>query len=239
MGSWRPKPVHLITFLACLICDLVAPLSLVRNDEGFIALLMLLAWMAAVPAAPVLLGLLLHLGGGRRWAVIAATAQFVLGLVTFAGGAQPLQAVYLTALGRPVEAVVADSTRECGNQVTGQAAEAGAYTCRGTLELVRLDGEAVAGGGMRGSDLVDARLEAARADGNPTDSITVLADPLGLVSPLTADPATGRPDVSGPRRIHAAALVVCWIVFAGSLATALVTGRRRPRTEFPVGGETA
>ncbi|GIH91781.1 hypothetical protein ACFFMN_28985 [Planobispora siamensis] len=239
MGRWRPKPIHLLTLLACLVCDLVAPLYLVRNDEGFLALLMFLAWMAGLLAAPVLLFLLLYAGGRKRWAVPVAAAQFVLGLVTFAGGAQPLHAVYLTVLGRPVEAVVADSARECGHHVTGQAAEIGPYVCTATLELVRPDGEAVAGGGMHGNEFADARLEAAMTDGNPADSITVLEDPLGLVSPRTADPATGRPDIGDFGRIHAVVLVICWIVFAGSLAAALVTGRRRPRTESPVGDETA
>ncbi|MBG0828638.1 hypothetical protein HS041_12750 [Planomonospora sp. ID67723] len=213
----------------------MAPLHLVRNDGGFFSVLMLLALMASLLAAPLLLFLCLY--GRGRWAACAVLAQIVLGFVTFAGGAQPLHAVYLVALGRPVEATVAGSTSECGHQVTGQAAETGPYVCTATLDLVGPDGEAVAGGGMRGNEFVGARLEAARTDGDPADSITVLEDPLGLARPLTADPATGWPEIGDLQGLHAVVLVLCWAALAGSLLAVSATGLRRRRTTPPAGAD--
>ncbi|MEU7897371.1 hypothetical protein AB0B45_31470 [Nonomuraea sp. NPDC049152] len=227
MRRWKPEPKHLIpllAFLACLVCDLVAPLTLVRDDGGFFPLLTLFAGMVSLLAAPLLL--LLSLGRLTRWTVAAAVMQLVLGFVTFAGGAQPLHALYLSMLGRPVEATVADTTDRCGNQPTGQDAATGPYVCTVFLDLVQPDGDPVAGGAMIGSEFTSARWEAVRKDGNLSDSITVLEDPLGLVRPLPADPGTGRPMMSDPKSIHGVILVICWIAFAGSLVAVFATSRR-------------
>ncbi|MFF5208022.1 hypothetical protein [Streptosporangium sp. NPDC000396] len=228
MGRWKPKPKHLIPLLACLVCDLVAPLTISRNDGGFFPYLMFMAFFFGLLATPILL--LLTLSGRTRWVVTTALAQFVLGAAIFLGGVQPLHALYLSVLGRPVEATVADTTDRCGRSATGQDAALGPYTCTVFLELVGPDGDPVAGGAMIGSEFTQARREAARTDGNPSDSFTVLEDPLGLVRPLPADPGTGRPMMSDLKNIHAVILVICWIALAGSYAATVVTSLR-PQAE--------
>ncbi|WP_433242074.1 hypothetical protein ACQPYK_37370 [Streptosporangium sp. CA-135522] len=233
MKRWRPQPIHLLAFLACLICDLVAPLILGRNDDGFLVLLMLMAQMVALLAAPLLLAFALYfaLNGRRQWVVAAVLTQLVLGFVTFLGGARPLHISYLTVLGRPVEAVIADTTQYCGKQVTGQDAATGPYVCTTFLQLRRPDGSAVAGGDLFGGDAESESPETVP----PSDSITVLEDRLGLVRPIPADPRTGWPVMSDFGRVHVMVLVICWIAFAASLATAITSGLRRPRADSATG----
>lgn len=226
---WKPWQGRLLALLACLTCDLVAPLILGRNDGGILSFVMLMANMGGLLGAPLLL--LLFLGGRLRWVAAAALTQLILGLVTFLGGVQPLHALYLTVLGRPVEATVADTINECGVQAHGQDA-ATSYVCTNFLKLVGPGGDEVGGGAMMGSEFVGARLEAVRTD--PAESIVVLEDPLGLLRPLPADPRTGWPMVSTARHVHAVVLVICWIIFLGTLAVAVVTSRgQRPRVESP------
>ncbi len=225
----KPWQGRLLALVACLICDLVAPSILGRNDGGILSFVMLIANMGGLLAAPLLL--LLFLGGRLRWVAAAALTQLILGLVTFLGGAQPLHALYLTVLGRPVEATVADTIRECGEQAHGQDA-ATSYVCTNFLKLEGPSGDEVGGGAMMGSEFVGARLEAVRTDGDPAESIVVLEDPLGLLRPLPADPRTGWPMVSTAKHVHAVVLVICWIMFLGTLAVAVVTSRgQRPRVE--------
>jgi hypothetical protein len=223
---WRGR---LLALLACLTCDLVAPLVLVRNDGGFLAFVMLMANLACLLGAPLLL--LLFLGGPLRRVVAAAVAQLVLGAVTFLGGAPSLHVLYLAVLGRPIEATVVDGVRECGEQAHGQDA-ATSYVCTTYLELAGPDGEEVRGGPMPARDSAEARAAAGREDGDPAGPITVREDRLGLLRPLPADPRTGWPVAGTGRQIHAGALVICWIAFLGTLAAAVVGGRRqRSRAE--------